>query len=258
MDLRGYGGSDKTPRGYDPFTLAGDVSGVIKALGLSSAVVVGAGWGGYVGWAAAVLHSSEIRALCTVSAPHPAYLLRSLRPGSGMKAVSHVLAMQVPWRPERRLANPDSGYLAAHLREWSAAGSFPNDEELGRYQAALGLWPAPHCALEYHRWLFRSRIREDGRRFNRALRTPVTVPTYTILGGADPALPDPRRDRSGDHVVGDYRSETLAGVGHFAAEEAPAAFSNLLVDWLGTLAAGSRHDPKNGHPSSDSPDSRLN
>jgi len=31
MDLRGYGGSDKTPNGYDPVTLAQDVSGVVKA-----------------------------------------------------------------------------------------------------------------------------------------------------------------------------------------------------------------------------------
>jgi len=32
MDLRGYGGSDKTPRGYDPVNLADDVAGVIRAL----------------------------------------------------------------------------------------------------------------------------------------------------------------------------------------------------------------------------------
>ena len=32
MDLRGYGASDKTPRGYDPQTTAFDVTGVIKSL----------------------------------------------------------------------------------------------------------------------------------------------------------------------------------------------------------------------------------
>src|SRR4051794_41390590 len=46
MDLRGYGGSHKTPRGYDPITLAQDVSGVVKALGERSAILVGPGWGG--------------------------------------------------------------------------------------------------------------------------------------------------------------------------------------------------------------------
>ena len=53
MDLRGYGDSDKTPRGYDPMTLAADVAGTIRSLGVRDAVVVGQGWGGYVGWTVA-------------------------------------------------------------------------------------------------------------------------------------------------------------------------------------------------------------
>ena len=46
MDLRGYGASDKPPRGYDLSTLAADVAGVIRSLGARDAVVVGHGWGG--------------------------------------------------------------------------------------------------------------------------------------------------------------------------------------------------------------------
>jgi len=72
MDLRGYGGSDKTPRGYDPITLGQDVAAVVKALGARDAVLVGHGWGGYVAWATAVMHAREVSALCAVSAPHPA------------------------------------------------------------------------------------------------------------------------------------------------------------------------------------------
>ena len=53
----------RPPNGYDPVTLAQDVSGVVKALGGSPAVVVGHGWGGYVGWATAALHPREVRAL---------------------------------------------------------------------------------------------------------------------------------------------------------------------------------------------------
>ncbi len=33
VDLRGYGGSDKPPRGYDGWTLAGDTAGLVRALG---------------------------------------------------------------------------------------------------------------------------------------------------------------------------------------------------------------------------------
>ena len=43
MDLRGFGASDKPPRGYDPRTLAEDVSGVVRSLGERDAVVVGPG-----------------------------------------------------------------------------------------------------------------------------------------------------------------------------------------------------------------------
>src|SRR3954466_2986525 len=36
--LRGYGPSDKPPRGYDGYTLAGDVTGLIRSLGERHAV----------------------------------------------------------------------------------------------------------------------------------------------------------------------------------------------------------------------------
>ena len=158
-------------------------------------------------------------------------MLRRLRPG--VKALGHVLSVQVPWVPERRLRDAGSGYLEGHLRSWAGPGSaFPSREELTTYQSALAQWPSPHCALEYHRWLFRSRIRDDGRRFTRAMREPVRVPSYTIFGGADPALPDPAGDRSQRYVAAAYRSSVLAGVGHFAPEEVPDQVGDLLVDWL--------------------------
>jgi pimeloyl-ACP methyl ester carboxylesterase len=237
MDLRGYGGSDKTPRGYDPVTLAQDVAGVVKALGARSAVVVGHGWGGYVGWAAAVLHPREVRALGTVSAPHPAPMLRALRPGHRVRALRHLLAMQVPMLPERRLADPASGYLAGHLRSWSAAGSpFPDPEAVGVYQAAIARWPASHCALEYHRWLFRSRLRADGRAFGRALRRPVTQPVLCVAGAEDPALPRGAVELSRAHVQGPFTGTVIEGAGHFPHEEQPAALSVVLLEWVTALA----------------------
>src|SRR5258706_3604608 len=51
VDLRGYGASDKPPRGYDGYTMAGDVAGLIRALGERSAVLVRSGYGGVGGGA---------------------------------------------------------------------------------------------------------------------------------------------------------------------------------------------------------------
>jgi pimeloyl-ACP methyl ester carboxylesterase len=36
VDLRGYGGSDKPPRGYDGWTLAGDTAGLVRALEIAA------------------------------------------------------------------------------------------------------------------------------------------------------------------------------------------------------------------------------
>ncbi|WP_182617635.1 alpha/beta fold hydrolase, partial [Dietzia sp. B44] len=49
-DLRGHGDSDKPPRGYDGWTLAADITHLIRALGHTSAVIVGQGEGGFVAW----------------------------------------------------------------------------------------------------------------------------------------------------------------------------------------------------------------
>ena len=239
MDLRGYGGSDKTPRGYDPVTLAQDVSGVAKSLGGRRAVLVGHGWGGYVAWATTVLHSRVVAALGAVSAPHPSAMLRELRtarPGRPVGALRHLLEMQLPWVPERRLADAGSGFLGDHLRSWSAPGSaFPSTDEVATYQTAIAEWPSSHCALEYHRWLLRSRLRADGRRFRALMRPPVEQPVLTLVGAADRALPASGLTSSRAYVAGRVTEHRFDGVGHFPHEEAPAATTAVLLDWLAGL-----------------------
>ncbi|MDP3966801.1 MAG: alpha/beta hydrolase [Nocardioides sp.] len=234
LDMRGYGGSDKTPDGYDPTTLAADVAGVVKALGAPDAVLVGHGWGGYVAWATAALRPAQVSALATVAAPHPTLMFRGLRRPAGRRALAHLLRMQVPFLPERRLADPTSGMLAEHLVAWSAT-SYPDSATLSTYQEALALWPSSHCALEYHRWLARSRLRADGRAFRDALRRPVDVPVLEVYGGRDPAVPVPR-DGSLDRILtGPHTRVTIPGAGHFVPEEAPEETTAALRGWLSSL-----------------------
>lgn len=238
LDLRGYGGSDKTPNGYDPQTLAADVDGVIGALGASRATLVGHGWGGYVAWATALQHPGQVAGLATLAAPHPATLMRRLRTRGGRRALRHLLRMQAPVVPERRLADPASGMLAEHLLAWSGT-TFPSPEELSAYQSAFSVWPSAHCALEYHRWLLRSRLRADGRAFSAAMRAEVAVPVLEVYGGRDPVVTPPRHPRAPAGVTGAYDVRTVPASGHFLPEEAPAEVTDLLLGWLGTL----RHIP---------------
>src|SRR6201992_2054287 len=117
VDLRGYGGSDKPPRGYDGWTLAGDTAGLIRALGHTSATLVGHADGGLVCWATSVLHSRTVRSLAVISSPHPAALRRSAltRRDQGRALLPSLLRYQVPVWPERKLTRHHGAELQ-HLR----------------------------------------------------------------------------------------------------------------------------------------------
>ena len=116
---------------------------------------------------------------------------------------------------------------------------------MATYQAALRLWPAPHCALEYHRWLFRSRFRGDGRQFHRYMQRPVAQPVCVVNGADDPALPRGGADRSQRQVTGPYETHALPGVGHFRTRRRPTPSTTCCC-------AGSRR-PAGTSPQAQSP-----
>src|SRR5262249_21853549 len=80
-DLRGYGGSDKPPRGYDLITAAADAAGLIRALGEANAVVVGHDWGALVAWAMAAYYPKVVRRLAFVAAAPPPRVPGQMVPG---------------------------------------------------------------------------------------------------------------------------------------------------------------------------------
>jgi len=70
-DMRGYGQTD-SPQAIDQFTLlhlVGDVIGLLDALGVETAVIVGHDWGAPVAWHAALLRPDRFRAVIGLSVP---------------------------------------------------------------------------------------------------------------------------------------------------------------------------------------------
>ena len=65
MDLRGTGGSDKPPRGYDTPTMATDVTRVTRSLGAERCVLVGSGAGAHIAFAAAAMHPELVRGVAS-------------------------------------------------------------------------------------------------------------------------------------------------------------------------------------------------
>ena len=71
-DMRGYGETDKPDNvdDYDIVHLAGDMVGVLDALGEETAIMVGHDWGAIVAWNAVLMHPERFNALIAMSVPY--------------------------------------------------------------------------------------------------------------------------------------------------------------------------------------------
>jgi pimeloyl-ACP methyl ester carboxylesterase len=232
-DLRGYGASDKPPRGYDQPTLAADIVGLVRALGEPDAMLVGHDWGGVLAVTTALLHPSMVRRVALLGIAHPlairAEMLR--RPRGQLAASRYFLDFQVPWRPERWLVRDDATNVAGLLRRWGGPG-YPTGEAERRYRDAMQILYVPHRALEYYRWIVRAQLRADGRRFNLLLTRPVDVPTLHIHGALDNCVLAASARASGRYVAASYEWLLLDRAGHFPHEELPERVNGELVRWL--------------------------
>jgi pimeloyl-ACP methyl ester carboxylesterase len=234
MDLRGYGASDKPPRGYDGYTMAADVAGLIRALGERQATVVGTGLGGMLAWAVATMHQPLVRRLAVIASAHPLRLRAAVLARSGQRASAvAVLRFQLP-RYEHVLTRDDAAMVGEYLRSWASPGWAATPDFLeysSECRRAFQIQQAAFCSLEAFRWGIRSLVRISGHRFRRQLRTPVNVPTLQLHGSIDPVLLPTTAQGSGQYVQSTYEWRLLDGVGHFPHREAPDVVSGELIRW---------------------------
>ncbi|HVW44992.1 MAG TPA: alpha/beta hydrolase [Amycolatopsis sp.] len=242
-DLRGYGDSDKPPRGYDAWTLAGDVAGLVRALGERRAHLVGHAWGGMLAWTAAALHPRWFATVGVVGGAHPLALRAAIagtafrrRHANQTRAAAHLFRFQVPMIPERRLVADDAAEIDKLMRAWSGpqwTRTADFDETIGTFRRAMLIPGVAHSALEYYRWALRAQFRGEGARFTSAVGTRIAAPVLQIHGAADTCiLPRTARD-SAPWQGPRSRFELLPDVGHFPHLEAPDHTSKALLDFLG-------------------------
>lgn len=236
VDLRGYGGSDKPPRGYDGWTLAGDTAGLIRALGHSSATLIGHADGGLACWTTAVLHSRLVRAIALISSPHPAALRRSVltRRDQRNALLPTLLRYQLPMWPERVLTRDGAAEIERLVRarssaKWVASEDF--SQTIGYLRMAIQIPAAAHCALEYQRWAFRSQLRGEGHRFMRSMSQQLGIPLLHLRGDADPYVLADSVDRS-QRYASQGRYVNIGGAAHFSHEEVPSEINRHLTRFL--------------------------
>jgi epoxide hydrolase 4 len=243
-DLKGFGRSDAPRRGYDPRTLADEISQLIRNLHARKAVLVGHDWGGAVALATAFRHPGRVRALATVSSP-----FRQI----DLSASWHIPLLNLPVLPEVAFKVAGAPLTKALVRYAAVVQEPYTDEVLERYAAAVSEHPSGWLA--YYRRLSRKAILDWGvRRVRRRatfLREPaephrLRVPAVVVWGEEDPATPVHLATR----VAHDLDAELVVvpGVGHFVHEEAPEALARAVLDLAGPAIPDEAPGPQERAP----------
>jgi pimeloyl-ACP methyl ester carboxylesterase len=180
--------------------------------------LVGHDWGGSIAWALADRIPERLASLAVLSRPHPNAFNRALEMPDGNQAhrSRHHKAFLEPGAADIVLADD-----ARWLRERLAAAGVPAaaiEEHLG----VLGNKAAMEAALAWYR--ARGAIRSP--------LGPIRVPTLYIWGDADDTVGRIAAEGTVDFVAAPYRFEALAGIGHFAADQAPDRVSELLLQHI--------------------------
>ncbi|MBD0863270.1 alpha/beta hydrolase [Gordonia sp. zg691] len=236
VDLRGYGDTDKPPRGYDGWTLAGDTNGLIRALGHTSATLIGHSDGGLVCWATATLHPRVVDRIVVIASPHPRALRRRVLRDKAQRSrfLPAFLRDQVPRLGERQVTRDDAAFIADYFAQrasaaWRGEPDYAHTVELNR--SAMLIPNVAHCSLEYRRWAFRSQFRPDGARFMDLMDQRLHLPVLALRGHDDPyILHDAIAD--GHRWAAHQTYRQIERSGHFVHQEQPAAVSGHILDFL--------------------------
>jgi pimeloyl-ACP methyl ester carboxylesterase len=215
-DMRGFGQSSRPAEAaeYALRKSVGDMIGLLDALELDSAHVVGHDWGAAVAWGTAMAHPDRIEKLVVLSVGHPG-VPKSLRQD---EMAWYQLFFQFEGIAEANLADDDWAWLRRFLR---GAG----DQD--RYEQDLSRPGALTASLNWYRANLAPKMPGPSPEL-----PPVLVPTLGIWSTNDHYLDGERMQKSGEYVKGPWRYEEIEGASHWIPLEAPDLLNSLLLEWL--------------------------
>lgn len=212
FDQRGYspGARPEGPDAYRLPLLAGDALGVLDALGVGSAHVVGHDWGAVVAWYLAARHPERVRSLTALAFPHPDSYRAAFRHDPAQQAASEYLDFfSAESTPDALMADDGKGLRGLY----HAVDRTLTDEQVSTYAALLSQPGALRAALNWYR---SGSLLDESIEFGR-----VPVPTAYLWSPEDPSVSESAALGTADHVTGPYRLVRLDGVSHWQAEQVP-------------------------------------
>jgi pimeloyl-ACP methyl ester carboxylesterase len=219
-DMRGRGRSDRPPEvaDYALTKIVGDVTGIMDALGVQRAHVVGHDWGAVVAWLVAMLAPTRVDHLVAISVGAPGAAgpptLEALQKGwyrilFDMPGVAEELIQRNDWYLMRVLLEGSGENFETYIANFSEPGALTAGLNWYRANTPVQrlLGPAPPMP-------------------------PVAAPTMGVFGTADVALTEDAMVKSASKVSGPWRYERLEGIGHFIPLDAADQLNRLLLDFL--------------------------
>jgi pimeloyl-ACP methyl ester carboxylesterase len=215
-DLRGFGRSEQPGevRSYGLRNVVGDITGLLDALEVPAAHVVGHDWGAAVAWLTAIMRPDRVRTLTAISVPHP------LAPPTlrQYEMAWYQLFFQFYGVAEATIEHDDWAWLRMFSR---------GDGDLGQ---AIEDLSRPGSLTASLNW-YRANVAPQLPRRAPAL-PPVAAPTLGIWSTGDHYLDGERMKSSAGFVSGPWRYEEIPGASHWVPLDAPEALNELLLDWL--------------------------
>lgn len=229
--LRGYHADTLVPgRAYDALSLAEDVVGLLDALELESASLVGHDWGAILVYGATAIAPERVDAIVPIAIPHP----KTLKPRSALQAAGllfmsrHFLYFQLPWCEAGTRRN-DFAYIESLYRRWAPRWKGPErDAALARAKEAFSDPAVLTGAIDWYRGMFAKTDRPLGR-----LGGPMQTRGLMVVGGKDFGGHLGPYKKSQTFFEGGAEILVMPGAGHWPHREDEAKFIAALIRFLG-------------------------
>lgn len=219
-DLRGRGRSERPGRveDYAMSAIVQDVAGIMDALGVERAHVVGHDWGAAVAWVFASLLPQRVDHLAVISVGHPN---TGGRPDlEALQKGWYRLLFQLPGAEQ--ILQRDDWYLLRTL--------FQTGADAERYVEELSQPGALTAGLNW----YRANMPPERLAGPPPQLPAVQAPTLGVFSTGDRYLTEDAMLRSAAFVKGPWRYERIEGIGHWVPVEAPAELNRLLLEFLRT------------------------
>lgn len=229
--LRGYHPDTLVPgRPYDALRLAEDAVGLLDALELQSAVLVGHDWGATVVWGAAALAPDRVRAIVPIAIPHPL----TLKPKNALQALGalfvarHFLYFKLPWAAAGT-RRADFRYIDTLYQRWGLGWRGPErDAATQRVKEAFSTPAVLQGAIDYYRAL--------GAKIDRRLLGPIRCSGLMVAGARDFGGHLGPYEKSKRFFEGGAELLVIPEAGHWPHREQESQFTDALVRFLAGLS----------------------